>query len=611
MLAGFYLLALIQLGVAVALALGLANVLNGLIALKVTLPLFSATVGAAVMAVWRAIRDKREPPRGLSVRPDEAPDLWAAVHQLARKVRTRAPDEIRLIPDINAAVVEQARLLGLVGGRRFLYIGLPLLQTMTVAQLRSVLAHELGHYSRRHTRLGEVAYRGRLAMAETLSRIGPRNPVGWVFGAYATLYVLVDNLAARRQEYEADQASVRAAGRAVAASALRELPVLDAAWGFYFQQYVMPGWEAGYAPADLFGGFSELVAARQEELDEVRSREPRRAASKWDTHPPLADRIAAIAAAPERSVRLDERSASALVPDLTGVGLRLQELMLDVGDRTVLPWPQFIHAMMTMESQRQADQILRAVAQQTGLTEVSLETVLRLIAAGRLAELAESFFPDATSREAGPLFVQVLEPLLQLAAVRSGQADWRLSWSGPAELITRQGYPLSFEDLANLAVSPGGLHEAYRRMADMGIDVTTASWVERAATAVGVTVLAALSNIKVNEVEHDLLVLDRGMVFIADPGGIARAKDRLHQLVESAPAAELAEQHLFLPYENVASAKVTKRLPVLASLTLKNGHEVAIQEKWASQLMTKNSRDVLLERLQSIAPAQKPAGHIR
>lgn len=36
------------------------------------------------------------------------------------------------------------------------------------------------------------------------------------------------------------------------------------------RNYVQLGWEYGYAPADLFGGFAELVAGRAAELDKLR-----------------------------------------------------------------------------------------------------------------------------------------------------------------------------------------------------------------------------------------------------------------------------------------------------------------------------------------------------
>jgi Zn-dependent protease with chaperone function len=285
----FYVVALIQLAVVLTFVVWAAMSHHTAAGLKLGLPLLLA-VGATVVGLWRAIRTRPEPMHGLVVTPQNAPELWQTVHALAAEVGTRSPDEIRLVPEVNAAVSEDTKLLGLIGGRRRLYLGMPLVQALSVDQLRSVVAHELGHYSGRHTRLGAVAYRGRLAIGGTISRIGRWNPVGMVFRGYARLYLLVDNAASRRQELDADRASVRVAGPEVAMSALRELPVIDAAWDFYFGRYVASGWEAGYAPDDVFGGFGQLVAARGEALAELRDQEPEEHKSRWDTHPSTAER---------------------------------------------------------------------------------------------------------------------------------------------------------------------------------------------------------------------------------------------------------------------------------------------------------------------------------
>lgn len=601
LLAGFYLVALAQLGAAVALVIWLSTVIAGAVAVKLTLPLFVATVGAVGTALWKAIRTRPEPVPGLTVGPDQAPQLWAALHELAAVVRTRVPDEIRIVPEVNAAVSEESKLLGLIGGRRTLYIGLPLLQTLSVDQLRSVLAHELGHYSGRHTRLGAVAYRGRLAIGGTINRIGRHNPVGWVFRGYARLYLLVDHAVARRQELAADQASVQVAGRAVAASALRELPTLSAAWGFYFRRYVEPGWETGYAPEDLFGGFAELVAGRKEELDELRQREPESGGSRWDTHPPIGQRIAAMAVAPEQPVSRDERPATVLLPDVVAVGRRLQALLLDVGQRQVLPWPEFTAAMVGAGLQRRCDLVFRAAARFTGTEQAGLVTILDLVRAGRLGDFAEQFYSDATKREAVERFTEPMETMLQLAAVASGAARWRHSWSGPAEFVGPDGEPLSLERVAALAVSPDTLDEALAELRQMGIDPAKAVLVQQRATAAGANLIAALANVKVDGVEHDLLVLDRGLVFVPDPGKADKGRSRLEELVGSAPVVELARRHPFLPFEEVASVAIDKRVPTRARLTLHNGTTLALQEEWSSELLEKQSRNTLLEVLDSLA----------
>ena len=221
---------------------------------------------AILLALWKVARSKPEPMPGVVVTPDHAPELWQQVRDLAGQANTRAPDEIRLIPMVNAAVSEDAKLLGLLGGKRRLYLGVPLHAGLTVSQLRSVLAHELGHYSRNHTRLGEVAYRGKHAMVATVAQLS--GIVGWLLKQYAKLYMLVTAAVSRRQELEADELSVRVAGRATAQGTLRELPVIDMAWSFYQGRYIEPGWEAGYAPraADFFGGFGDMLRARTDEL---------------------------------------------------------------------------------------------------------------------------------------------------------------------------------------------------------------------------------------------------------------------------------------------------------------------------------------------------------
>ncbi|ROT27966.1 M48 family metallopeptidase [Micromonospora sp. HM5-17] len=599
MLIGFYVVALVQLVAALLLAVWLSSVIPGLLAAKLALPLIAASAGAVLVALWKAIRTKPQPLHGLPLGPDQAPELWGTVRELADVVGTRVPDEIRLVPEINAAVTEDTRLLGLIGGRRILYIGLPLLQAMTVDQLRSVLAHELGHYSGRHTRLGGVAYRGRLAIGGAIGRIGPRNPVGWVFRGYARLYLLVDHAASRRQELEADRASVQVAGRTAAISALRELPVLGAAWAFFHDRYVRPGWEAGYVPVDLFGGFAELLAARTDELAELRATEPDDTGSRWDTHPPISQRIAAMAAMPDNPGVADGRPARLLLADPGAVSRRLQELVVDAGDRTPLPWPEFTAAMVAAVVQREADAVYRALGRFTGVAEPNLPALLRLVEEHRLPEFAMSLFPDATRQEAVGRFASLMERLLEGAAVASGAARWRHSWSEPARLTGRDGEPLELGPIAQLAVTPQTLPEAVKRLTALGIDPAQGTVVQRRVTANGARLLGGLANVKVDGVEHDVLVLDRGLILVGNPGKSDKGAKRLEELVTSAPLAELADRHRFLPFEEFAETTVQKRVPLKAEIALHDGSRLTLHEQWASELLEKRSRDALLAALGS------------
>ncbi|MGK5742676.1 M48 family metallopeptidase [Micromonospora sp. URMC 103] len=593
MLIGFYVVALLQLAAVVALGAWLIDVSNAVVAGKLLIPLLVA-LGAVLVGLWRAVRTKNEPMPGLILGEREAPELWAAVRDLARAVGTRAPDEIRLVPEVNAAVSEQSRLLGLIGGRRILYVGMPLLQALRVDQLRSVLAHELGHYSGRHTRLGGVAYRGRLAIGQTIERISSRNPVGWVFRGYARLYLLVDNAASRRQELAADRSSVLLAGHEAATSALRTLPPLAAAWAFYMRRYVEPGWSAGLAPDDLFGGFAQLLNARRDEIAGLRENAPDEEQSRWDTHPPIGIRIAAMRDVPAGDVPPDERPAAVLLADIAAAGRQLQGVVVDHGARQVLPWAGFTAAAVAAGVQREADTVYRAAGRFAATAEPGLATVLDLVRAGRLGAFAEQFFANATRKEAAQRFAGPMELLLNNAAVRSGRAHWELSWSGPARLVGADGEPWDLAEIAKLAVSPETVDEAVTRLRERGVDPAGATVVQSRVTGQDADLVGGLANMKVDGREHDLLVLDRGLLLVPDPGRASQGEKRLKALVGSVPMAELATRYPFLPYEEISSVEVQREVPLKATLTLHDGRTVVVQELYSSELLEKHSRDNLL-----------------
>ncbi|WP_203827306.1 M48 family metallopeptidase [Actinoplanes palleronii] len=598
MLAGFYLLGLVQLALVGWLIYEIWQHLHGAGAAKLSYLLLAA-VGAVLAGLWRAVRAKPGDPHGLIVTPDQAPQLWQQVRELAAEVGTRAPDEIRIVPEVNAAVSEDTKLLGLIGGVRRLYIGMPLLQTFTVDQLRSVLAHELGHYSGSHTRLAGVAYRGRLAMHETLGGVGNWNVFGWVFKAYGWLYQLVSNAVARRQELEADLASVRVAGVDAAVSSMRELPVVDAAWDFYFGRYIAYGWELGYAPDDVFGGFAKLYQARADELARMREEEPDDETSRWDTHPAISERIAAMRAAPRTAHAVDGRSATALMPTVEAAGMALQREVVDFGTRTVLPWEDFTAASMTLVLQNRADRVFRSAARIAGLPVAGLAEVFGLVEAGRLGELAAEFFPQSTRREAAAEFADVMATLLGLAAVRSGQAGWQHSWSKPAVLADRNGEPVDFTEIAKLAVAPETVGEARARLAEQGVQVEAVQVVQTRATGQGADVLGAMPNVKMDGAEHaDLILLSKGFVVVPAPKSTDDGEKRVAALLSGTSPAELTARYRFIAFEDISTVRIDREVPVNTTLLLHGGQTVGIQERWTSDKVGKSDdvfREILIK----------------
>lgn len=614
MLAGFY-----------VVAVGLAVLLGWLSVLAFTsdhargagyLALFAIVlVVGIVSALWKVARAKAAPPDGVEVPPQSAPELWTVVRELAAAAHTRAPDEIRLVADVNAAVSEEARLLGLVGGRRRMYLGVPLLQALDVAMLRSVLSHELGHYSRNHTRLGPLAYRGRAVVMATVQATSG-SVVGWLLAGYARLYLLVSAAVSRRQELEADEISVAVAGREVAQQSLREVEVVSAAWQHYTGVYVAPAFEVGLAPTApaFFGGFDALLRARADELADLRRQAPDATQSRWDSHPSHAARIAAMDRVPDAHRARDTRRATLLVPGFPDAAAMVAEGSLRFEDRARLDWPALGEAATTRNRQRTADAVYRAAARLAGLPRATLATVLGLVAQGRGPELAlELGLTAGPAQPATPAgeptpdddagtLVDALQVVVCSAAVQAGIGRWEQPWVGGPRLVDLAGVPIDPRPLAVLAADPRTVADARRHLAALRVDVDRAGQAAAQADALGASLLAGVASVTVDGARHDVLVLDEGLVLVPAPRR-GSGRKRLVALVEGASVGELAARYRYLPFEEVATAKVRGKVPLRATLVLKRGGTVRLKGRYGAEKLADNSEAVLAAAVLSLRRA--------
>jgi Zn-dependent protease with chaperone function len=592
MLVGFFVFAFVLL--IASLIVGLWAASHAHAAIKLVIIGVLGFGGAIIVGAKRALFFRAEEPHGVLVDERQAPHLWAEVRGLAQTAGTRAPDDIRIVPEVNAAVSEDSKLLGLIPGRRHLYIGMPLLLGLNVSQFRAVIGHELGHYSNHHTRLGAVAFRGRLAIGGALEHLGG-SLLGLPFRAYGRLYLLVDNAASRQQEREADQIAVRVAGSDAAAAALAELPVLDAAWGFYFSRYVGPAAEAGYLPRDLFRGFYELLNARQAELADLRVNPPAEKKSRWSTHPPIGERVQLIRRLPYVALHQDTRLSANIIPSLDRLGEALQDAVVNVGNRKVsTDWSEITNAASVAQLQEQCDYAFRQFGRALNTRDVNLSTVLYAIEAGRGEQLAAALSPGSSRPEAWENFHSALDALITLAALRSGRTRFAHSWSGAARLVGEYG-DIDYAPLAQMAANPATLPQARAELMRAGIAIDQAQVVESVATAKKADVIGGIANTKVDKIDHDMLILDNGLILMPGGGDSDHGNDRMIAALRSAPIDELARRNRFVPFEEVAAVAISKQVPLRATLTLRDGSQVELKEGWTSDLLAKDSRDILVQ----------------
>ncbi|MEU6226982.1 M48 family metallopeptidase [Streptomyces sp. NPDC047042] len=451
LLAGFYLLGVLLLAVLAgadyllfAHAPAAAAAKLALVSVVPAIPL--------VRGLFMLRTPKGEEPAGLPVTEAQEPELWRTVRELAERVGTRAPSRIVLTGDVNAAVGEDARLLGLLPGPRRLYLGVPLMQGLTEAQLRAVIAHELGHYAGSDTRLAALTLRGRVQLQRTIANFEERAGITYrvlarVYTAYAELYLRTTLADSRRQEYAADASAARIAGRDATASALREIPVLDGAFGFYVRSYATLGTDAALLPprGEVFGGFGRMLSARQLELAGLRSELPTEPTSPYDSHPPVADRVRRVELLPADD-RADEAhgAAIALLTDAEGTFAALEDAVLtdEVRQlRRTADWQELLDGAMAANLAALNTPLHRAMVLYTR-SRPTLPALLTLIDDGQLWQLARRLpLSDEAAAANGRAFREFARPTLHNSLHSMVMAEfsarsrmsWVFSWEQPAK----------------------------------------------------------------------------------------------------------------------------------------------------------------------------------
>lgn len=228
------------------IALGAALLHQLLILLPIALALFlpvlwyrssflagAALLGFAILAWLVQPSDAREQQ---TLERDEAPELFHRVDALCARLGSPRVHAIVLDQRLNAGAWERHRGVSLRPTRRVLLLGLPLLALLDDEEVDAVLAHELGHFSRRHGRLGHWLYRVQAAWAGHLDRVHERDSAAWERAgqAFAEWFVpWFGRLAfahSRRCEFEADALAADVVNAAALGRALWRIDLLHLRW---------------------------------------------------------------------------------------------------------------------------------------------------------------------------------------------------------------------------------------------------------------------------------------------------------------------------------------------------------------------------------------------
>ena len=283
--------------------------------------------------------DRFEDP-GPRITAHDHPELFKLIHEVATATGQAMPQDVYLVNEVNAFVSQRGGTMGF-GSRRVMGLGLPLMQALTVDEFKGVLAHEFGHYHSGDVALGPWIYKTRAAIGRTLENLSD-SVLRYIFQAYGTMFLRVTHAVSRQQEFTADAIGAGVVGPQPMISGLRKLGGVSFAYQGYWYSELSPVMRAGYVPP-VMSGFASFMqhprmATMMSKVSEHEETESKTDA--YDTHPSVAERVAALTKVPERAPsKPDSRPASCLLRTVEQWDRRtLAAVSADLATLTPIDW---------------------------------------------------------------------------------------------------------------------------------------------------------------------------------------------------------------------------------------------------------------------------------
>ncbi|MGH8740101.1 MAG: M48 family metallopeptidase, partial [Burkholderiales bacterium] len=239
--------------------------------------------------------------QGRELKAEEAPRLHADIGRLKQKLHVPGHMRVYLDESFNASAAETRGWFGIVGTQCALTLGIPLLVALDREQVLAVIAHEFGHFSRRHGRFGHWLYRARAGWNQYAEDVGDSDSAfdraaAWYARQFVPFFSARSFVHSRQCEYEADADAALAVGSESFASALTRIAVIARLWNERAPRQVL-AWQlqSSQPPDDFYERFARCVqecssADARSWLDDA-LREP----SGWlDTHPSLSERLRSV-----------------------------------------------------------------------------------------------------------------------------------------------------------------------------------------------------------------------------------------------------------------------------------------------------------------------------
>lgn len=277
------------------------------------------------------------------VHKEEAPELFNMIYEVADMARTAKPNKVFLSTDVNACVFYDRTSLWTLffPAKKNLEIGLGLFTDTNVQEVKSILAHEFGHFSQKSMKMDSAVYLMNIVIRDlvytedsfdkkldswarsstTAWRICGGiclKVVNWIKAVNIKMYGFIQKgyLALSRQmEYDADRVAVEVTGAQSFISALSKIETTSEYYNLYLRllgNYANAGkkienYFEGYAAIehtlkDNIGYNVDYHTTLEKPLSDVENISKLELKDIWSSHPSTKDRITNIIAASQQYV---------------------------------------------------------------------------------------------------------------------------------------------------------------------------------------------------------------------------------------------------------------------------------------------------------------------
>ncbi len=274
---------------------------------------------------------------GIRATPEQHPELFDVLDEVARRLDTATVTEVYLSPSAAVGVREEGRgPFGLFRSRRVMEIGMATMSNLTTSEFKTILAHEFGHFTHQDPFYTRFISQVTASLATSLAVMDAAggatnyvNPFYWFYWLYLRAYALLASGFSRSREFLADRRAVLAYDKESFISGLTKAAVEGAILEGTAVHNIQSALGDGNSFVNVFDALREyrkqpvVAEAHEEALKHLHETKP----SWYDSHPTYSERVTAVERFPCPQEAPDLSPATNVLSGLEQVEEELTELL--------------------------------------------------------------------------------------------------------------------------------------------------------------------------------------------------------------------------------------------------------------------------------------------